>query len=421
MPSLHQDYRLMICQKCGSPYEEGDIFCGNCGTRIEVHSEQPEAEAFVPLPEATRTRSRTNRKKRKSTRGPLKVFGIFILIVLLGTSLSGWFVLSRFASANSLSSVPAQVQLSLDESSESVDIDTAPALLALEQSNLNPKSYAAPMRSVATPQFGTPAASELQTPEPDVKDSEGITVLLMGVDAGSSEEIDVGVRPDSLSVLHLDPDTGTCRLLGIPRDSRVELPGYGLTKINHALAVGGIPYQRLVVQQFLGIEIDHYGLVDFEGVVGVVDAVGGITVNNPYAFDHLGFHFAEGEIQLDGEKALAYSRYRYGPDGDFGRIDRQQLVMRAVLSELGGMDAVRAVPSLLDAAEGHFKTDLSVLEMIGLANDFRTSCTASTLETRSLNGDNAMFADPMLNQDLWYVVVDAESVVDGVRWLREGE
>ena len=93
--------------------------------------------------------------------------------------------------------------------------------------------------------------------------------LLMGVDARPGEAIDIGVRPDSLSVAAYDSATNSCRLLSIQRDSRVELPGYGMSKINHALAVGGIPYEKLVVEQFLGIPIDHYALIDFTGVTAV--------------------------------------------------------------------------------------------------------------------------------------------------------
>src|SRR5690606_12035113 len=98
---------------------------------------------------------------------------------------------------------------------------------------------------------------------------------MMCVDAREVELIYGGVRSDSLSVLHINPDAQTCRVVSIPRDTRTELPGYGHSKINHALSVGGVEYQKLVTQNMLGIEIDHFALVDFAGVVGTVDALGG--------------------------------------------------------------------------------------------------------------------------------------------------
>lgn len=250
----------------------------------------------------------------------------------------------------------------------------------------------------------------------------GINVLLMGVDkAQGGDQFDIGVRPDALMVLHLDPETGSCRLLGIPRDSRVEVPNVGMTKINHALSQGGIPLQETVVENFLDIEIDHIGLVDYQGLIGVVEAVGGITVVNPYTFEHEGTWFAEGDIILDGEDALAFSRYRHGEDGDFGRIHRQQLVIQALLAKLGSQDPIQTLPKLLGAVEGHFRTDMTPAHMISLAMQFQDSCTPGTLETRTLTGENAMFTDPLLNQSLWYVVIDPQEMAVQVRWLLTGQ
>jgi LCP family protein required for cell wall assembly len=248
-----------------------------------------------------------------------------------------------------------------------------------------------------------------------------LNILLMGVDARQGQSIDVGVRPDSLSVLHLDPETGSCRILAIPRDTRTELPGYGQSKVNHALAVGGVPYEILVVEQLLGIQIDHYGLIDFAGIQGLVDAVGGVTVDNPVAFNHLGFSFAAGDITLNGEQALVYARYRYDNRGDFGRIERQQQVIRAIIDQASGMDVVQSANSLLNNLEDHFKTDLSPTDLIGLATQYRSSCTAETLQVGHLNGDVATFMDPLLNMNLSYVIVSDDEIAARVEWLLYGD
>lgn len=276
---------------------------------------------------------------------------------------------------------------------------------------------------IAAASYGTWHVNAQQTAStPETAPNAGTTILLMGVDqAEDGAEIDVGVRPDSLLVLHLNSVSGSCRLLSIPRDSRVEVPGVGLTKVNHALSIGGVPMQRAVVETFLNIEIDHFGLVDFQGLSGVVDAVGGITVQNQYAFTLGDDHFAEGEITLDGRQALRFSRYRGGPDGDFGRMERQQLVLRGILGELTTLSPIQTVPRLLTAIEGHFRTDLTLPEMINLATQYQTTCTTETLETRTLIGANAMFTDPLLQADLWFVVIEPEDVEAGVRWLQTGE
>ena len=92
---------------------------------------------------------------------------------------------------------------------------------------------------------------------------------------GPGEAIDGQVRPDSLMVVHLNPTSSACRVLSIPRDTRTELPGYGLTKINHALALGGIDYEVQVVSDLIDLPIDHYVLIDFTGFEDLVDASAG--------------------------------------------------------------------------------------------------------------------------------------------------
>ncbi|MCC6312545.1 MAG: LCP family protein [Thermomicrobiales bacterium] len=238
-----------------------------------------------------------------------------------------------------------------------------------------------------------------------------LTILLMGVDARAGEEIDIGVRPDALALLRLDPADGSCRLLAIPRDTRTELPGYGLSKINHALAVGGVPYERLVVENLLGLEIDRFVLVDFQAVVETVDALGGVTVDVPDAFTALdGTSFAAGTQTLDGRHALSYSQYRGFSDGDLGRIHRQQQVLRALLVQASGLEVVPAATRVLPLLEDHLRTDLSPGEMVSLARRYRATCTAETLQVATLDGEVATFDDPLVQAPLSYLVVDPAEI-----------
>ncbi|MGH2558407.1 MAG: LCP family protein [Thermomicrobiales bacterium] len=239
---------------------------------------------------------------------------------------------------------------------------------------------------------------------------ETMNILLMGVDARPDEAIDVGVRPDALAVLHLDPATGSCRLLAIPRDARVELPGYGPTKVNHALAVGGIPYQRQVVEAFLGISLDHYGLIDFAGIESLVDAVGGVTILAPETFSAEGVTFTAGSQTLDGAQALVYARYRGGPDGDFGRIRRQQQVILALITSAAGRDILRDIDELIPALRDHIRTDLSPVDFAAFALRYRETCTEQSIWIGTLDGEVATFHDPLLQMDLSYVVVDPAEV-----------
>ena len=244
-----------------------------------------------------------------------------------------------------------------------------------------------------------------------------LTVLVMGVDARPGEPIDVGVRPDALGVLRLDPAAGTCRLLAVPRDTRADLPWYGPSKVNHGLVVGGVPFQRRVVEGLLGLEIDRFVLVDFAAVEAIVEAVGGVTLDVPQAFTTGdGRSFPAGAQTLDGPAVLAYARYRDGPDGDLGRIGRQQQVLRALLERMPDLELGPALAGLLPLLEEHVRTDLSPAEIVGLARRFRPSCTGETLWLGVLDGATATLDDPLVGQPLSYLLVE-EAEIDRKRAL----
>ncbi len=295
------------------------------------------SEGFTPLPRpvagsSKSTRRRSRRHRKSWYRRPLYVVPIAILALFaVATGVVAFRTMSAFDSVHSVSTPPPELSGAALGGSDTIVIDTGPAQEVVrqrqeqvrEQDNVvapdegEPPLATAPSKN--TPDPANVAVAPVSTPEVAAS-AGGTNILLMGVDARSGDSIDIGVRPDSLAVLHLDEETGSCRVLSIPRDSRVELPGYGMSKINHALAVGGIPYEQQVVEQYLGIEIDHYGLIDFSGLTKVVDAVDGVTVDNPEAFSIGGQQFESGAIELDGERAVLYARYRGGSDGDFGRI-----------------------------------------------------------------------------------------------------
>ena len=104
----------------------------------------------------------------------------------------------------------------------------------------------------------------------------GVNVLVMGID--NTKDVQ---RSDTIMVLHLDSDQNRIGVLSIPRDSRVSIPGVGLTKINHAYAYGGAPLLKRSVIEFLGIPIDYYIKINLEGVQNLVDDMGGINVDIP--------------------------------------------------------------------------------------------------------------------------------------------
>lgn len=376
------------CPRCQGATEPGDVFCPNCGAALATPGgdatvtmpivQAPPAAQGQPMPPAktpgvmyappAAARSRPwYRKKRFMI--PLT----FLLIFGMLAGAGAWYLNQQFGD----------------------------------------------LQSVSTPDPNSAAGLALKDPTPEVTPTKknSVTMLLMGVDSRPGEPIDIGVRADSLSVLHINNEAKTCRIITIPRDTRTELPGYGQSKINHALSVGGIDYQKLVVQNTLGIEIDHYALVDFGGVVGTVNALGGVDVYNQSAFELDGVQFAQGNIHLNGDEALLYSRFRGDSEGDFGRQRRQQEVVRAMLNKANGLDAARAIPSLLSSIQGHFKTDLGVTDLIGMANKYRDHCTADRVQSAGLEGTVGNDYDELMAQELSFVHVSTEEINIKVDWL----
>jgi LCP family protein required for cell wall assembly len=275
--------------------------------------------------------------------------------------------------------------------------DDGPA--ALEVDAISIRSIVPPVAASDAPGGGPALAAGSQT------------ILIMGVDARPGEAIDGQVRPDSLMVVHLNPTSSSCRVLSIPRDTRTELPGYGLTKINHALALGGISYEVQVVSDLIDLPIDHYVLIDFTGFEDLVDAVGGITIDVPEGFTAAdGIVFPTGPQQMTGKQALSYSRHRGDAVGDFGRIKRQQEVIRALIKQTSGLEVLASIREFLPAVQNNLRTDLSVSQMIDLASTYRSICTEDAVTMMRLEGEIATFDDPILNMPLSYVVVDEAEI-----------
>lgn len=265
-----------------------------------------------------------------------------------------------------------------------------------------------------------PLLAVAQTPEASPEAARPMNVLLLGADARPGEAID-GVRSDIMAVLHLDPATQSCRLLSIGRDTRVELPGVGMTKINHALMIGGVPLTIETVEDYLGIPIDHYGLIDFTGAAMAIDAIGGVTIVNDEAFAIGGNEFPLGEIELDGAQAVLYARYRGGADGDIGRMRRQQAVLAGALRALDNV----ALPEILQVTrsgiQDHIMSDLTPEILLPLATTYMNGCTGASLAVDTIPySEGGMMWDDYFGQDLWFGVTDPAVVEQKVRELVEG-
>ncbi|RHW37238.1 LytR family transcriptional regulator [Neobacillus notoginsengisoli] len=197
------------------------------------------------------------------------------------------------------------------------------------------------------------------------------SVLMLGVD---EREGDRG-RSDSMIVLTVNQKQGSMKMLSIPRDTRTEIVGRGKEdKINHAYAFGGVEMSIDTVEQFLDIPIDYYVQINMEGFKDIVDAVGGIKLNNSFEFSSGGESFPKGEVNLNGDSALAFARMRYeDPRGDFGRQNRQRDIIQAVITRGASFQNLANFGDIFGALGKNVRTNLTFEEMVGIQKNYKAA------------------------------------------------
>lgn len=178
---------------------------------------------------------------------------------------------------------------------------------------------------------------------------------------------------DTMLLLRFNPQDKTVVLLSVPRDTRLDIPGYSTEKINAAHKLGGPALAARTTSQLLGgVGIDRYVTINVQGVQALVEALGGVTVNVPkdmkYRDDsqHFYVNLKAGKQHLNGEQALQLLRFRYDESGDIGRIQRQQLVLRALNEQALNPANVARIPQLLSVIQSHIDTNLTVEEIVAL-------------------------------------------------------
>ena len=255
--------------------------------------------------------------------------------------------------------------------------------------------------------------NEMREEEIEVETAtQPISFLLLGADTGTAEEerTETG-RSDTIIVCTVNPNTKTTTLLSIPRDSYAEIVGYSdvydyygdyYDKMNHAYAFGGTEMSINTVQEFLNVPIDYYVEVNFDGLVDIVDAVGGIEITSPLTFDFYGPQFIEGETRiLDGYEALQFSRMRkQDPEGDLGRQKRQQMVIKAILDKVLTMGTVVNYKNILATLEDNVQLNMSLDEILSIASGYRKSM--ENFQQFYVEGEE-MYID-----EIYYYYVDPE-------------
>jgi LCP family protein required for cell wall assembly len=206
---------------------------------------------------------------------------------------------------------------------------------------------------------------------PTLDGNEPIFILLLGSDARPGEPID-GERTDSIHILGINPAKHRAAILGFPRDSYVPIPDHGTQKINSAMFYGGPELAVQTVEGLTGITLDYWALTSFEGFTGMINGIGGLTVDVPFSMhdSYSKADFEPGVQQLDGGQALAFARDRHSlPEGDFGRSENQGRLMVASLMQFRkefGKDPSRVL-TWLGAGLRNLQTNVPIDQLLALA------------------------------------------------------
>lgn len=196
-------------------------------------------------------------------------------------------------------------------------------------------------------------------------------ILILGQDVSYHG---VPARSDTMLLVSLDPTHHAIHVLSIPRDSRVPIPGHGVDKINAALAIGGPRLSEETVREFLGVPVDHYVLVNLEGLDHLVDLIGGVDLyvdRNMYYTDRaagLYIRLHKGWQHLDGQEAHEFIRFRHDVLGDIMRVQRQQRFLEAVQTKLLQPTMLLKLPFLVQGVMQNVQTDLSYPELLEWAS-----------------------------------------------------
>ncbi|WP_032511651.1 LCP family protein [Streptococcus suis] len=207
--------------------------------------------------------------------------------------------------------------------------------------------------------------------------TEPLTILLMGVDMdqatrGGDWE---GGRSDSMILVTVNPKTKETNMMSLTRDIMVEIAEANgessgtVEKLNHSYSYGQAPMAIATIEKMMDINIDRYIEINMDGLVELVDAVGGIEVNNTLGFpisisEHEPAYTSivqPGQQLVNGDQALVYARMRYDdPEGDIGRQRRQREVITAIIKKLLQLDGLTQYKKILTAISNNMRTNIEI-------------------------------------------------------------
>jgi len=210
-------------------------------------------------------------------------------------------------------------------------------------------------------------------------------VLVLGVDERPESEED-GSRTDTIMLVRVMPESGDVRLLSVPRDLLVEVAPDEEDRINAAYNFGGIEQTITAFEEYSGVPVDHYAIVDFEGFKDVINAMGGVEVDVEDEVPPK-YKIEDGLQNLNGQQALFYARYRGTSGGDLDRIRHQQQLVASLRSQAFDWNTVRQLPEILRVANRNVQTDVGFSDGVSIGRILVRRGPNAQMTSEQLQGD----------------------------------
>ncbi|MFP4015509.1 MAG: LCP family protein [Halanaerobiales bacterium] len=250
-----------------------------------------------------------------------------------------------------------------------------------------------------------------------------LNILVVGYDS----TINGPPRADTIILASIDLKTKEVGLLSIPRDTRVNIPEYGMNRVNASHAFGGVELTVATLEDYLEVPIEYFVETDFQGFARIIDAIGGvdITIEKPLHYvDNAGDLYIDlpaGNQRLNGEESLQYVRYREVIKGDIGRVERQQKFMKAMMKRILNPDIITKLPSVYNETKKAVNTNIPIQDVtpfVRLMKDMNLSNIDTVMlpgEPKYINGASYWIA----NQDELEIVVN--NLIRSKEYIRNGQ
>ena len=238
-----------------------------------------------------------------------------------------------------------------------------------------------------------------------IAENKPMTILLMGVDTGSGSREDLWQgNSDTMILVTVNPKMRETTMMSLERDILTNITEDGETyqaKLNAAYSKGGAKLAIKTIQDLMNLHIDRYVMINMQGLVQLVDKVGGITVTNPFDFDisieenepEYTAKIPPGRQEINGDQALVYARMRYqDPEGDYGRQKRQREVIKKVVEKILSLDGLSHYQGIIEAISDNMQTNISLstnslMPLMGYKDALKT------IHSKQLRGEDATLAD----------------------------